>query len=772
MNYKILSVLFLIPLFALTGCSHMSHRTYSKTEVLVDEDPEPVYDITLDEDYQNFVEYAFSGNRSESFGTFFNKFYTAEEDFDEGIKEYQAGFIANYNPSLDSLNKLPPVSNSAKELFNKVIERCSKIIQYNKNTRFLDDAVLLIGKSYFFMQDYLQAERKFNEFLSKLTNSNIYDEAILYLGKTKLKLRNSSDGITILNNLLEKTQDDEIKSDITEELAIHSLSNRDISTSVEFFKKSIDFTKSKDKKAQKQYTLAKIYLLNNPSNAIDEYNKVIKNSSDFDLTFYAYLNKGIAQIKIGRYEEAQELLDDLSSDYRDYPELKQQADLELANTFFYLKKYDEALKRYYDIIIDFPGSKSSSEAYYYIAKYYEDIKKDYFNAVINYKKATQGPASETVSLSTVKYRNLDKYFSLMADINDTLKIFIPDENPELEKYRSKKLEEKGENKPGQYDPKLEPPKEGKGFGAGFKDTIEQQQDDGSIKKTIIDKSEKDSVITDSLTFQQTFMDPQHVEDSIKAAKNDKMFGAYFGMAELFVFSIGISDSAIKYLEYIVEGDTNTFRRPRAMYLLSTILRNNLETEKADALLKKIINDYPKTEIANESRKILGIQLVEIETDSAEILYKEAVELINSGDHKNATENLYEIFTNYPQSKVAPKAIFTLGWIYENIFKNFDSSYHYYRLLRDTYTFSQYSIAIEQKLELFGTHQKSLSSDSTNNITNSIKVIENESGLFPRDSVKELFEMPVDTSRLDPGLMEQLLKDTTAVIPVPQEEGDN
>jgi TolA-binding protein len=792
MKLKVMLILLTISAVFIAGCAHTSHRTYTKTEVAVDEDPEPVYDITLDENYQNFVEFMFAGNRSESFGTFFNKFYTAEVDYDEGMKEYLAGFAANYNPSLDSLDKMPPVPTAAKEKFNKVIERCSKIIQYNKNTRFLDDAVLLIGKSYFYMQEYLQAERKFNEFLSKLTQSDLYDEAILFLGKTKMKLRKRKDGESILNNLLEKTQDPEIKSEITEELAINSLSNRDIETAVKFFKKSIDFTEDDDSKARKQYTLAKIFLLSDIPKSVEEYNNVIDNTSDFDLNFYANLNKGISLIKLKKYSEAQKLLTDLSKDYRDYPDLKQQADLELANTYFYLGKYDEALTRYYDLIIEYSGSKSSSEAYYYMGKYYEEVKKDYFNALINYKKSAQGPASELVSISVKKYNNLDKYFTLLADIQDTLKTEIPDENPKLEKYRQLKLEEEG-TETGKTEQKFEQPKqgqEGKGFGSGQRDTTDADSLKNKVKSKInIDESgeggdpiineqeevKKDTIITDTLGINnyENIINSQQTEDSINAAKQDKIFNAYFNMAELFAFNMGIDDSAIVYLEYLVTEDTSSYRKPRAMYMLSTLYRGKQQDDKANLLLNDIINEFPKTELANESRKILGLSLIEIETDSAEFIYKNAVSNINSGNYPEAIVNLKEIFVDYVQSKVAPKSLFTLGWIYEHHYLNKDSAYYFYKFLKERYPFSEYSIAIDSKLVVLTDFFNPKIQDTATVLPDSLKAGENIIGELPQDTTKELFDISQDSLKLDPEILKQIIQDTVLTVPQPEhQEGED
>jgi len=268
-------------LFNAVSCNYTTHRTVSKTQGSDVEDPEPDYDVTLEDDYQDYVTYIYMGNRSESFGTFFNKFYTALDDYDEAMKDYKASTIATYNRRLDSLNIIPAISPTAKEKLTKVIERCSKIIQFNKNTRFIDDAVLLIGKSYYFMGDFLQAERKFNEFHSKLTKSELLDEVSLFSGRTKIKLGETDEGVKILKNLLDNTKDINIKSEVAFDLGIIALTKNDYKTSIEYIRNSIKYTDDKEKMAEKQYILAKILTLYDPLKAYKEYYKVIDNTSDF-----------------------------------------------------------------------------------------------------------------------------------------------------------------------------------------------------------------------------------------------------------------------------------------------------------------------------------------------------------------------------------------------------------------------------------------------------------------------------------------------------------
>ncbi|MBP9096861.1 MAG: tetratricopeptide repeat protein, partial [Ignavibacteria bacterium] len=375
MRYLKLSIiLFFVAGIFIGGCNYTTVRTYERpSEKDVEEDPQPNYDVSLDEDYQDYVSFMFMGNRNENFSTYFNTYFMASSDFDDAITLYRTSTVASFNRRLDSLNITPPVSGEIKDKLTKVIERASKVIQLHKNSKFLDDAVLLIGKSYFYLGDYLQAERKFNEFLTNLSASDLYDEAMYYLGVTKMKLRKTEEASTILKNQVSTAKDKEVRSEAAAELGIDAFGKKNYKDAIDYFRKSIEYTSDNENKALKQFILARIYSLYAPTQAAKEFYKVLDYSSDFDLAFYAKLNYGKSLDKERQFSKAYEELDNLRRKYREVPEYKQLTELELANNLYEQKKYKQAIEGYFDVIIDYPASVAASDAYYYLANHYETI---------------------------------------------------------------------------------------------------------------------------------------------------------------------------------------------------------------------------------------------------------------------------------------------------------------------------------------------------------------------------------------------------------------
>ncbi len=693
------------------GCNYVSHRTVSRSSVGAD-DPDPDYNVSLNYEYQDFTSFMYMGNRSETFGTFFNKFFSAGEDYDEALKEYRTSTIATYNRRLDSLNITPPVQQSTKDKFTKVIERCSKIIQYNKNTRYFDQAVLLIGLSYFYSNDYLQAERKFDEFLSRLSKSEFTADALLYLGKTKFKLGKNSEAESILKNLLNNTNKDEIKSEIFQELAIYNLSRRNTQDAVSYFINSIDLTKDKEIKAERQFILAKIYSIHDIGKAAQEYNQAYKNTSNFDLEFYAKLNEAKVLLLQKRFGEADEILGKLNKKYIEYPDFKQLVELEIANKDFYTDNYKDARLKYFEVISAHPGGKAAAESYYKLGEYYEYVKKDFLKSLISYKKAYETSlALDYYELARKKSGIIDRYFTLTAVIHDTTKITIPDEEPDLVKY---KLDYEERHNPGKRE-EIENPNKGlnepKGGGFIGNDSIGSNEDSlsesGIIPENILKKIQNDSIPVPGDTTGlsknipgDTIKTPVVNEDSIKAAKNNLKLEAYFELAEIFYYDLKQSDSSIHYLNTIISNYDNPDWISKALFYLGSIYKSLGDTVKSSEYFARVIKDFPNSVYANESRKNLGLQIVEQSFDAADSLVTQAGMFFDSGNTDKMIPLLQEAVSRYPESPVIPKAIYTLGWTYENVYLSKDSAVKYYSRLKTEFPNSEYAKSVASRLEFY------------------------------------------------------------------------
>lgn len=68
-------------LLALASCSSFNYKTYDENQNKDIADPEPNYELTLKDDFQDFTNFMFIGNRIKNFSTYFNTYFNAVENF-------------------------------------------------------------------------------------------------------------------------------------------------------------------------------------------------------------------------------------------------------------------------------------------------------------------------------------------------------------------------------------------------------------------------------------------------------------------------------------------------------------------------------------------------------------------------------------------------------------------------------------------------------------------------------------------------------------------
>lgn len=681
-------------LLALSACSSFNYKTYDENQNKGIEDPDPNYDVTLDRNFQDFTGFMFIGNRIENFSTYFNTFFNASENFDDAYDDYATRVLANYNVNQDSIFAKPQLSQESIDKFNIAIEKASKVIQYHKSSQYMDRSVLLIGKSYFYLGDYLKAERKFSEFISKLKASRYLDEALLYLARTQLRLENEKPALERFNDLIKNSKEKNVVSESYQSLAEYYLNRKDYENAIKNFKSAIKFSGDNEFKAQMQFLIASVTARSNHKLAAREFDKVLDYNASYDLEYLARYNRAKSLVASGDFRNADDLLEDLRIKYKDVP-----ANLGQVNYLrgvYYDEKKDNKLSvnQYYEVIKNFPATIPSAEASYKIAKVFES-KNNYFNAYLYYRFSTEQSSNSTYYREALKKANtFRRYFELRGII--TGETINTEYNEEFRKKTTRDYE-KG-------DPTKDPLK-----------GLDNGKSGGYYGISVLD-----SVISgEDSTF--TIIDTSHTkEKQIAAAK--------FELAELFLYDLERSDSSEIYLKEALNESYDYEFSAKVLFALSALYRKLEDNVKSEEVLNTIVRDYPISAVANSSRKLLNMSMVdEFTGDASDSLYSSAENKFVNKDYRNALEDFRVLLTSYPTSIHLEKAYFGAGWIYENIIYNNDSAYYYYSSLVRGIPNSEAAAIVMQKVEEYETFNKTNIKDTsgTNSLQNNETITDPE-----------------------------------------------
>jgi len=89
----------------------------------------------------------FFNKQYENVVSYFNTYYNAEVAFDDAMKDVQA---TQGRAKVDDVLEPVALTPSANQKFTTVIEKCSKLLQYHPTSSYVDDALLMIWKAYYY----------------------------------------------------------------------------------------------------------------------------------------------------------------------------------------------------------------------------------------------------------------------------------------------------------------------------------------------------------------------------------------------------------------------------------------------------------------------------------------------------------------------------------------------------------------------------------------------------------------------------------------------
>jgi len=128
---------------------------------------------------------SFVGKRVDNFTAYYNTFYNAQRSFDKGVEqvaERQQSDPVDMNRYINLFLTGDGGRSSGEGPFATAIEKSADVLREHPTSKWVDESLMLIGKSYYFQQNYVGAEQKFQE-VQEL-GTELRDEARFWLVRT------------------------------------------------------------------------------------------------------------------------------------------------------------------------------------------------------------------------------------------------------------------------------------------------------------------------------------------------------------------------------------------------------------------------------------------------------------------------------------------------------------------------------------------------------------------------------------------------------------
>ena len=584
---------------------------------------------------------------------YYNTLFNAQARYDDGMKKIE-----------QSSDKV--ITSEIKNDFQAAIDKCWKLINiYSDSSKYADDALLIIGKSHYQMEDYVKAERFLGQFVDRYKNSDLIVQAYLWLGMSCIELEKYDDALENFKRVLDKDYSDDLNARAYLNSGLVYLKQKNYDQARKQLAEVFDLTSDDEIQGNAQFLIAETYFEEgNFVESTPNFAKVLEYDAPVDLLFRSILKKVDGYRNLGDYDQAISTLDSVSTETKFL--YKKSVVLALIGNYYELQgNIPEASDMYHDVLERYPRSEGSAMAAYGLGKLEEFVYSDFDSAKSFYQKVPQefrnsefkDDADERVKILTL-YQKIER--DIMTDLTEL---------NELEEVSEE------ESEPAQED---------------SSDTTAQESPvNGQRNSRQQPKKKSASEIKKSL------------EKNI------------FEKAEFFLLTLARYDSAeVTYNKFIKISD-DSILVPKAQYALYYIYAHELNSpQKADSIKEIILNKYPLSPYAdffNAKHKVNENDVKEVSPYQS--LYLRGEEMISNQRYRNAIDLFNQIAEQDSGSLLAEKARYATAWIYENKLKDIQNAITAYKTLAKEYPNTEAGKIAQDKIKVPA--EKNVDTSATN-----------------------------------------------------------
>ncbi len=607
-----------------------------------------------------------------NFKTYFNTYYNANKLF----LEAEAGVKKDRTELFYFEEK--KINQKESKKFDQVIEKTSAIMQYNKDSDYFEDAILMTGKSFYYQQNYSRALRKFNE-LATIPESELALENNLWIAKTLLQLREFKKAMNKFN-VVQKEAEEQDKQDILSEVLKSKIGyliyDEDYEEATKEIKTFLNTDITEELRSEILYELGKLYVkLENYKAAEETFTQIQEYSSTPEIEFNSKFELAKIQKENGNIDKSLEQLNELRDEDK-FADSRDRIDLEIGKIKYENGDIEGALDNFTEIDTTFKETEAGGIAKYFRAEILENYYNEYDSSLTLYKGAMNSHATQDIKEKAKdKTVLIAKYLGILNDLKKNKKdyeyltdneIFIRDSLDYVEQVRLDSIKRAEETQ----------------------DNVQYVRGRRISNTSVITKLVKPTRPTISI-------------DSIHAL-NCK---SYFELANLFFTEFNIPDSAFKYYKLSLAEKEENPNQAQTYYALGSYYLEKKNKAKADSMFTLVYEKFPFNPIRNEAAKQIGKPLYDFDKDPVEDQYLVAENLFDSSKYNIAIDSLFKIYKKYPKSIYASKSLYTIGYILENSLDMPDSAASIYDTLRTKYRNTEYAKSILTKLNGYKQEQK-------------------------------------------------------------------
>ena len=308
------------------------------------------------------------------FTAYYNTFYNAKQYYAEGVKLNQRQ-VPDLNAATFIRIHTRPTAGG-QEQFEQSIERGASILRNHENSKYVNPALLLIGKSYFHRSEYFSALEKFQE-LQAIASGRELQKAILWQGRTYLEMSAYDQGLRTI-----EVDSEYIPNWDREILAEVNAVRAQLYVAVENWNNaSIALHRAAGELSDRELRSRAYFLhgqvleeMENSIQALAAYKLAADAGTDYSLEFNALRKQAEMSRRSGNYDQAIRIYRSIERDDKFF-DYRLEMRYEIARTYQEKGESEEARKLYANLLhnrFDNLPAITRAKAYFGLAEIYRD----------------------------------------------------------------------------------------------------------------------------------------------------------------------------------------------------------------------------------------------------------------------------------------------------------------------------------------------------------------------------------------------------------------
>jgi len=314
---------------------------------------------------------------------YFNTFHNIRRDFNNAEKSRRKG-------------GRDKAQGAEVKQYSDAITRASRVLEKHPTSSWVDDALYVIGASYYYLGSFDKSARKFKELFANFPQSKYIAPSRLMLAKSQLQLKEEAEAIVIFEQILEKESNRGMRAEASNSLGQYYFESKDYLKANYYFKMLVDSLGEEPDKLRAFSFIGDGYFEKSQyKEALINYGKALKHAPD-TLQYYQ-LTMRMAQCNYF-LDDPEGGLEKLSALTRNEIYFDSLAPIRLlmAQGYEWEGNLDAALDMYDRVAVESPGKDAAAIAYYQMALIYQYEYEDLVRARAYYDKARQEKSNSPV----------------------------------------------------------------------------------------------------------------------------------------------------------------------------------------------------------------------------------------------------------------------------------------------------------------------------------------------------------------------------------------